>query len=476
MRRADVVLSLLAVACGGSDAADRSVAETPTNARAADGRYIAWAERRIDDEELGGVPIRGGDGLEMADLDDDGFLDIVSVHEDSDHIRLAFGSGSADEWELFTLAEGEEVHAVEDVAVGDLSGDGFQDVVAACEFAHLIYFQNPGGAVRGLRWARVIPPSTRGRGSFIRVFVADVDHDGGLEVVAANKGTVETLEPDGSVIEADARPTSEISWFEVPANPLDGAGWTEHVLARVNVPINSPPVDLDGDGDIDVFGGSRGDGRVLWLENTGGTVPEFVEHPIDVVSASGLVAGAPAMTGFNVQFADLSGDGRLDAVLRADRSEVVWLAQPTDPASAWTLHRIGHIAPDHLIGLAIGDVNGDGRPDVITGAYSRGPRLQDGQQVTSADPVGRLAWFEHPPDPTGAWPRHDISRRKRGMFDAFVPRDMDDDGDIDFVGTRGNSGAYDGVFWLEQRRTARPVSAFEPARALESEHLPLPPR
>ena len=70
--------------------------------------------------------------------------------------------------------------------------------------------------------------------------------------------------------------------------------------------------------------------------------------------------------------------------------------------------------------------------------------------------------------------RHDISRRKRGMFDAFVARDMDGDGDVDFVGTRGNSGEFDGVYWLEQLHSDGPVNAFRPARESESEPLPLP--
>jgi hypothetical protein len=51
---------------------------------------------------------------------------------------------------------------------------------------------------------------------------------------------------------------------------------------------------------------------------------------------------------------------------------------------------------------------------------------------------------------------------------------MDGDGDIDFVSTRGNSVPYDGVFWLEQVRTAEPVASFHPARRQDSEQLPLP--
>ncbi|KDA01150.1 hypothetical protein [Hyphomonas oceanitis] len=61
------------------------------------------------------------------------------------------------------------------------------------------------------------------------------------------------------------------------------------------------------------------------------------------------------------------------------------------------------------------------------------------------------------------------------MYDVFVPVDMDQDGDIDWVATRGNSGIYDGVFWLEQVRTAEPKPAFTAGRSEDSRALPLPP-
>jgi hypothetical protein len=60
------------------------------------------------------------------------------------------------------------------------------------------------------------------------------------------------------------------------------------------------------------------------------------------------------------------------------------------------------------------------------------------------------------------------------MYDMFVARDMDRDGAVDFVTTRGNSGEYDGVLWLEQVRSAEPRAAFEAARQVDSPEFPLP--
>ena len=124
--------------------------------------------------------------------------------------------------------------------------------------------------------------------------------------------------------------------------------------------------------------------------------------------------------------------------------------------------------------MTVADINSDGHADVITGGYSQNPREHDGPNINAESIVGRIAWFENPGLKNGAWTRHDISRTKRGMYDAFIPRDMDSDGDLDLVGTRGNSGNFDGVFWLEQVRTADARKAFTPARPSESMHLPLP--
>jgi hypothetical protein len=455
------------ISCGSGG--ERTVARIATMATSADGSYIAWAERLIDDEEnAGGVPIRGADGLKMGDLDNDGHLDIVSVHEDSDHVRVAFGAEDPGEWFRLSLAEGEEAGAAEDVALGDLNGDGFLDAVIACEEGHLLYLQNPGGKVRGFRWERVIPEATKDRGSWIRVFLADFNGDGRLEVVAANKGTSEGYDPNKE------RPLTPISWFEVPENPLDGAAWKEHELTRVQVPINSQPVDLDGDGDLDILAGSRNEFRIFWFENLGGDQIQFQEHPISIVPASGGSAVEIQVTGFNLDFHDFNGDGRLDVAL-ASSNWLVWIEQPADFAEPWKMHPIGTLTPDELVGFAIADINGDGNADIMSGAYSRGPRLEDGPELTVNDALGRLAWFENSGDPTAPWTRHDISRRKRGMYDAFIPRDMDGDGDIDFVATRGNSGNYDGVFWLEQIRSSMPLPVFEPARQTDSQPMALPP-
>ena len=465
-------LALLLLA--GAAQAQTPVGDTLTRARAADGGFISWREHIIDDSEVTGVPFSGSDGLVMGDIDKDGFEDVVSVHESdaeydsarfrpgfvaplAGHVRIAFASESPGDWTNITIAEAADAPAPEDAALADMNGDGWLDVLVAAELSHIIYLQNPGPGARGETWPRLILPMTRDRGSYIRVFAADLDNDGIPEVTAPNKGT-QTPGPE------DYARSTPVELFRLDGDPLDGEAWRRSELGRYSIPQNAEPVDLDGDGDLDIVVGTRGENRLVLFENLGGAGPQFAERAIGI--------NGPAMAGFNLEYADLSGDGRLDIIGAAGRG-LSWIEQPARKGDAWNSFPIGSFTPDSVTGMELADIDGDGDTDIMAGSYSRGLRTGDGD-VGLGDPLGRIGWFENPGDAKSAWTRHDISRRKRGMFDKFIARDIDRDGDIDFVGTRGNSRPHDGVFWLEQVRTGEAVAAFRRARAVESDEVPLP--
>ena len=443
------------------------VGNQTTSATTVAGEYITWREWIIDSPEIAGFALNGSDGLVVGDLDNDGREDIVSVHEsdseydssefdpdyipDSEgHVRIAFAGATPSDWVNVTLAEGADSPAPEDADIADVNGDGFLDVIVAAELSHLIYLQNPGPdeARRGEAWERLILPMTKGNGSYIRVFFADLDGDNTPEVIAANKGA---QRPGPS----DLVRSTPVSIFSVTGHPLVADAWHETLLGRYSVPQNAQPVGLDADGDLDIVVGIRGENRLAWFENHSSLGQlSFIEHAI------GIVGGAAS--GFNLEYADLNNDGRTDIIgavgIESLASSLGWLEQPKDKDSAWIHHPIGSLAPDAITGIVLTDIDGDG-------------------EVKASDALGRLAWFENPGATkiiSSVWPRHDVSRRKRGMFDKFIAGDIDSDGDIDLLGTRGNSAPFDGVFWLEQQRAEEPSARFTPARQNESPEMSLP--
>ena len=469
------LITSILLCASNSLSAQLLVGQTPSQAQSGDGSTISWKEHIIDDPTTAGFNLSGSDGLVVGDIDKDGFEDIVSVHEsDSEYdsssfdpdyvpiaegyVRIAFGSADPDSWSNITLAQGTDAPAPEDAAIADVNGDGFLDVLVAAELSHLIYLQNPGQRSRTEPWPRLILPMTRDQGSYIRVFIADFDGDGKPEVSAANKGA-QRPGPD------DFSRSTPVSIFTFNGDPLNGDNWREITLGRYSVPQNAEPIDLDADGDLDIIVGTRGENRLVFFENISerGSL-QFREHAIGI--------NGSAAAGFNLEYTDLSGDGRLDIIAATPRG-LSWLEQPANIDDTWNAHFIGSFAPDSMTGMEIADIDGDGFIDVMAGSYSRGPRTGDGE-VDINDALGRIGWFKNPGDAKTAWTRHDISRRKRGMFDKFIARDVDHDGDMDFFGTRGNSAPYDGVFWLEQIRSAASAPAFQPARAQDSEEMPLP--
>ena len=439
MRTLAILSLALLVACGDDPAAP--VETRNADAKAADETYITWEELLVDDPGLSVIPIRGAGRMALADLDQDGLSDVVTAHGESSHIRVAWGTGHAFDWARHSLAEGVDAKEVEDVVIADFSGDGWLDIAAACRSGHLLYLQNPAQPHPGFLWKRTVIESSRGK-AWTRVAAADIDGDQTPELIGV-QGSSATL-------------------FQVTGAPLEQASWNQRELGAFPHLGNAQPADLDHDGDQDLLIALDGRPSVI-LQNDGG---EFTGSPFRADDAN--------LRGTQILFHDFSGDERVDVLTLTAQGNLTWLEQPADPDDSWKSHVIGTFSPDAMTGFTIADIDGDSHPDVMAGSSSTLLAKQEDPDRTADDPSGRIGWFRNPGASDGDWSRHDILRRQLGSFTGFAAADVDSDGAVDIIATRGGSGGLDGVFVLQQVRESIPMRRFVAARKTDDLSLPVP--
>ena len=229
-----------------------------------------------------------------------------------------------------------------DVAIADLDGDGDLDVAGSGwrisnQFA---WFENRDGV-----WVKHIidddAPECRA------VCAADVNGNGLIDIV----GT--------------ASKRGEVAWYQNPGNSLDSP-WTKHVIDTAPRPIHGHPVDMDGDGDIDLVmalgfdlpkgADPTGTQQIVWYENDGSSgIGPWPKHVI-----SEHFPGA-----FEAIAADLDGDRQVEVVATAwgDGGRVALFKHRGDPRGSWDMQILkDNWARANMVIVA--DLDGDGRLDV----------------------------------------------------------------------------------------------------------------
>jgi hypothetical protein len=201
--------------------------------------------------------------------------------------------------------------------------------------------------------------------------------------------------------------------------------------------------DVLGNGKIDVVV----HGHFGAFNNEAGPMVLYIQNNPDSWTSVTMTNAPDYNTNGNekgIALANLAGhtDGKLDLV-----GNGYWVEQPANAAdgNAWTVHTFAS-SPIPLAAVAVADVDGDGRLDIITDASDGNP--------------GKLEWFKqgsgNPRDPTD-WTEHTIDTSVLSSHILAIA-DMNQDGHPDIVwggpGATGRVGiSYnngDGSAWTVQ--------------------------
>jgi hypothetical protein len=189
--------------------------------------------------------------------------------------------------------------------------------------------------------------------------------------------------------------------------------------------------DFNGDGWPDLIVIPFPGKAAHWYENPKGQDGMWKEHEI-----------WPSACNETPQYADLFGTGKRVLIMawqppgKEDQGQMAWFAPGKDPTQPWEMHPIsepsappGKIIPGTFRfshGLGVGDLNGDGRNDVI---------CTDGWWEQPEKPDGQTPWKFHPAK---------LGEACADMY-AF---DMDGDGRADVL---SSSAHKFGIWWYQQR-------------------------
>ncbi|MBM3977157.1 MAG: VCBS repeat-containing protein [Planctomycetes bacterium] len=373
-------------------------------------------------------------GIVLGDWDGDGLADLATAGGQSGTLQARRGLGGGAFESSAPLLHAASGTLPMGLAVGELDGDGRLDAVVGSYVAKQIaVLHGTGGGAFG-------PAALHSTGATVTgVAFADIDQDGQSDVLVANESggpqlnQVALLRNAGGILGAPTFAPTGMFPYAIVSGDFSGDGITDALTANIGVatvsllagdgaggfgPAQHAPTDclarcaaaadLDLDGLLDVVVRGQGNNDLVVLRGApGGGLQAAVAYPVpEMINQSGGVAvgdldgnGWPDLAtntggGFSAGIAILFGQG--GGVLAAGSAPAV-VGRP--------------------VGVAIGDVDGDGAADLVA------------NQLEST-----IAWFRG----TGSGTFEPV-RLFQGAFGAeeIVLADVDADGRLDALATCG---------------------------------------
>jgi hypothetical protein len=181
--------------------------------------------------------------------------------------------------------------------------------------------------------------------------------------------------------------------------------------------------DFNGDGWPDVLTSGRGVGADLYINPKGEQRRWKHYHVVDSIFGEETIVR------------DIYGDGK-PALIYTSGDNYISIAQPDpkDESAKWTIHHISVKGPWPPHGIGVGDINGDGRLDILDA---------EGWWEQPAAGADSTTWKFHPV-PFGRWSRTSAGGCVMAVYD------VNGDGLPDVVTTLQSHGY--GLAWFEQKR------------------------
>ena len=345
---------------------------------------------------IGANEVGRATAIALGDVDSDGDLDFFASDSGTDP-KIYFNNGSSDPFEGIdngtVIGDMSNTHAL---ALGDIDGDGDQDLVVGNYNVDNRFCLNNGTSDP---FSEVTTGSQLGfeEENTKKIVLADIDRDGDLDAITQNynepnriylnNGTSTPFSgEDVGYIIGESEP---YDYSSIALGDIDNDGYYDMVTGNYSRPVqlylNGMPKrsigkaygtllgsntnftkaiaigDVDGDGDLDIVAAKQNRTNKLYL-NVGSTNP-FVNI------GEGLDIGTDTDDTFDIALGDVDGDGDLDVVTGNNGStNKLYLNNGADPifSDLGSGSNIGSDT-DTTKGVALGDVNGDGNLDVVAG-------------------------------------------------------------------------------------------------------------